>query len=393
MRLISADLVFTEAGKLEKDIVIEISEEGEILRVLNKSELAEASIEHYKGILCPGFINTHCHLELSHMLGKIDTGTGLLHFIGDVVRNRDAGETTIQNAIDSADKAMFEAGIQAVGDISNQKDTIEIKKKSQIRYANFIECFDFLQDDNAESEFSKYYEVYEHFKENLKEGDEISLVPHAPYSVSDTMYELINQENGSDRATISIHNQETQAEQDLFLSKSGGFLDFYGGFGVELPHFEASGHSSIIHAIDRMPSHNRNLFVHNTLTNKADIKATKEKLGEVFWATCPNANLYIENTLPNYQAFIDSDAIMTIGTDSLTSNWQLSVLEEMKTIKKYQSFVELEKLLSWATINGAKALGFDCELGSFKTGKAPGVVLIEGVDGENIDMATVKRLV
>ena len=391
MRFITADLLFTETNELEKGKVLELSDQGKILQVHSKNDLENAKVEHHKGILCPGFINTHCHLELSHMLGKIDSGTGLLHFIGDVVKTRGAAAEVIQNAISGADESMFEAGIQAVGDISNQKDTIDVKKKSQIRYYNFIECFDFLQDENAMKEFSKYQRVYDAFK--LKDGDQKSLVPHAPYSVSDRMYDLISAENGSEVKTISIHNQETQAEQQLFISKSGAFIDFYKGFGVGLDDFKASGNTSIFHAIERMPAHNRNLFVHNTLTSRDDIEVTNKKLSHVYWATCPNANLYIENTLPDYKIYIETNACMTIGTDSLTSNWQLSILEEMKTIQKYQSFVELETLLTWATINGAKALGFDNELGSFTPGKTPGILLLEGIDAQNIQNAKVKRLI
>ena len=113
-----------------------------------------------------------------------------------------------------------------------------------------------------------------------------------------------------------------------------------------------------------------------------------------FWATCPNANLYIENQLPNYQTFLDAGATVTIGTDSLTSNWQLSVLEEMKTISKYQSYVDFETLLKWATLNGAKALGFERTLGSLKVGKTPGINLIKNL-GKNWTLksnSSVKRL-
>ncbi|MCB0618825.1 MAG: amidohydrolase family protein, partial [Saprospiraceae bacterium] len=53
-------------------------------------------------------------------------------------------------------------------------------------------------------------------------------------------------------------------------------------------------------------------------------------------------------------------------TDSLTSNWQLSVLEEMKTIARYQSYVPFETLLRWATLNGAEALGYEAEIGSLE---------------------------
>ena len=74
---------------------------------------------------------------------------------------------------------------------------------------------------------------------------------------------------------------------------------------------------------------------------------------------------------------------MTIGTDSLSSNWQLSVWEEIKTIKKYNDFIPIEELLTWGTINGAKALGFDAEIGSFEKGKKPGIVHINYIPSDS----------
>jgi cytosine/adenosine deaminase-related metal-dependent hydrolase len=123
-----------------------------------------------------------------------------------------------------------------------------------------------------------------------------------------------------------------------------------------------------------MDPQQRTLFVHNTMSNQEDVAAAHNWSDNVYWATCPNANLYIENRLPDYGLFLEGGARMTIGTDSLSSNWQLSIWEEIKTIKKYNDYISLAELLKWATINGAMALGFDGELGSFAKGKRPGVV-------------------
>ena len=136
----------------------------------------------------------------------------------------------------------------------------------------------------------------------------------------------------------------------------------------------------------------KTLFVHNTLTTSEDIKAADAWSSNVYWATCPNANLYIENRLPNYQAFLDTQARMTIGTDSLTSNWQLSIFEEMKTIARFKSYVSFQTLLKWATINGAAALGYEQTLGSLEIGKTPGLVLLEGVDENNWQSGVIKRV-
>jgi cytosine/adenosine deaminase-related metal-dependent hydrolase len=126
-----------------------------------------------------------------------------------------------------------------------------------------------------------------------------------------------------------------------------------------------------------------------------DIQAAQRWGGDnVYWITCPNANLYIENRLPDYRHFIDTNANIAIGTDSLTSNWQLSILDEMKAIAKYQSYIPLEMLLRWATLNGAEALGFEDTLGSLVVGKTPGLNLLNiGKDFKLMDDTTVTKLV
>jgi len=381
MRKITADYIFTEKGELKDKLVITIDDAGIIQRIDAIDQHNVAEIEYHEGIIVPGFVNTHCHLELSHMKGKVDTGTKLIPFITNVVQQRAAEAIEIQEAISMADRAMYEGGIVAVGDICNKLDTVKCKNESPIRYYSFIEMFDFLQETAAEKTYQDYLPVYE--GQARESGNICSAVPHAPYSVSKSLFGKINALNKG-KGTISIHSQETPPENELFEDKSGAFLDFYGGFNIPLDDFEATGQHSIYYAMQNMDPECRTIFVHNTLNTAEDITAAQAwgKNG-VYWATCPNANLYIENRLPNYQLFIDAGAKMTIGTDSLTSNWQLSMLEELKTISKYQSYVPLTTLLTWATINGAEALQFEEDLGSISIGKRPGLVLMSGLSGEN----------
>ncbi len=390
MRKIAADWIFPISQSPIKDGVIVLDDNNKIVKLDKKANYQPDEMEVCEGVLCPGFINTHCHLELSHMKGRINTGTGLIPFISSVVQNREATDDIIQVAIDQADQEMYDGGIVAVGDITNQQDTLKKKRESKIRYYSFIEMFDFLQDKDAEETFNRFKIVYD----AATDLPEVACVPHAPYSVSKTLFQLINKTNKSSVQTISIHNQETPPENELFLKGTGGFVDFYGGFNISLEHFKATGQSAIHYAIANMDPQHRSLFVHNTLTTREDIQAAQHWSKAVYWATCPNANLYIENRLPNYQAFIDTEACMTIGTDSLTSNWQLSILEEMKTISRYQSYVSFETLLKWATLNGAKALGYDDKLGSLDIGKSPGINLLN--IGEELVLSRdteVKRLV
>ena len=378
MLKISADYIFPVSTTPIKEGVLILDDNGKILEISNRNDHDINTIAIHKGVLVPGFINTHCHLELSHMKGKVNTGTGLIDFIKNVVTQRDISKADILHAIEKADLEMQKEGIVAVGDISNTTDTAHTKEKSSIQYYTFVEMFDFLQEDNAKATFEQYQAVFE--GQSAGNGNEKRFVPHAPYTVSKNLFQYVRAQNIDD-STVSIHNQETPHEDNLFIKKEGGFLDFYGNFGIPLDKFKATGKTSIHYAMENMNPNCRTLFVHNTLTNSADIQAAQQWSKNAFWATCANANLYIENSLPDYQIFMDNKAKMTIGTDSLTSNWRLSILDEMKTISKYKSFIPFDTLLQWATLNGAEALGFDKNLGSFEIGKTPGVnVLNLGAD-------------
>jgi cytosine/adenosine deaminase-related metal-dependent hydrolase len=392
MRKLTADYVFPVVGTPVKEGVVVVDDQGFIQSIDAREAHDPVTLEVHRGVIVPGFINTHCHLELSHMKGRVDTGTGLLPFLQQVVKFRDIPMEEILDAIDRADKEMCEEGIVAVGDISNKTDTAACKAESPIRYYTFVEMFDFLQDSMAGQTFENYKEVYD--GQAAGNGNKKAAVPHAPYTVSPTLFEKINALNPDTNSTVSIHNQETVHENQFFLSKEGGFVDFYNAFGFSVEQLKPTGRPSIYYAMQHMNPACRTLFVHNTMTAAADIQAAQEWSDNVYWATCANANLYIENRLPNYKAFMDNGARMTIGTDSLTSNWQLSVLEEMKTIAKYQSYVPFETLLQWATLNGAEALGYEAELGSIEPGKAPGLNLLSIDESLKLEASTqVQRLV
>lgn len=398
MHKISADWVCPVSSEPIQNGIVVADDTGKIIGVERREQHDPSNLDIRRGVLVPGFVNTHCHLELSHMKGQVDTGTGLIPFIKGVVTKRHADAEFIAQAIQQAEEEMWAAGIVAVGDISNAVDTFKVKSKGRLRYYTFVEVFDFLQEPGAEKVMSDGTGVYEQI--DLAPGSARAMVPHAPYSVSKNLFHKIKAFNPPSGSTISIHNQETPPENELFRSKTGGFIDFYNNFGISLEAFEATGEPSIRYALQHLNPAHRTLFVHNTLTTRADIDAAHAWSESVFWASCPNANLYIENRLPDYQTFMDADARVTLGTDSLTSNWQLSILEEMKTIARFQSYVPFQTLLQWATLNGARALGFEDSLGSIEVGKRPGLLLLHGIENLSTDLqwklspnAAVERLI
>ncbi len=391
MRYLTADYVFPVALPPIKNGVVAVDDDGRIIGV-HSPQTIDHRVEEFKGILCPGFVNTHCHLELSHMKGAIPEKTGLAGFIKSFIAVRKTfSAEQIQKRIEAGEKEMLENGIVAVGDICNVSDTFQQKAKHNLKYYNFIEGFDFFP-ENTDAEIKRVNSVIEELIQLVSHAN-YSPVPHAPYSVSEKYFQTFSKY--STDKVLSIHNQESAEENRMFREKRGKIMELFSSFGMDFSNWKASGKNSLESYLGYLPTANNLLLVHNTFTNSDDLKFAEAYSKNIYWVTCPNANLYIENKLPDYHLFIEAGAKMTVGTDSLASNHSLSILDELKTIAHYFPEIKLETLLQWATLNGAKALQFQDALGSFEVGKKPGILLIENIDMEKCSLTSeskVKRL-
>ncbi len=356
-------------------------EYGQVIDIVPVAEAGD-SIEHFNGILSPGFINAHCHLELSHMKGRIPEKTGLVDFVFKVMAERHFTEAEILTAIEAAEKEMLQNGIVAVGDICNNAFTLAQKSKQQLRYYNFIETSGFPP-SAAAARFERSVGVYQQFAALFPQS---SLVPHAPYSVSPGLFALINAQAA--QKVLSIHNQETEAENEFFQNGGGDFSRLYNALGIDISFFKPSGKSSLQSFLPYLTNQRTLILVHNVCTTKEDVeflqRSTINGQRSTFFCLCPNANQYITGSLPDVDLLMSQQCDIVLGTDSLASNHQLNILEEMKTLQQHFPHITTATLLQWATINGARALQMDNELGSFEKGKRPGIVLIENTAHNNL---------
>lgn len=383
MKKFTADYVLTSNGNSIKNGSVIIDDKGKILKVENPENLSEKpnqetyanlKAEKLSGVICPGFINTHCHLELSYLKEKIPAGEGLIAFIKQVQKNRNADESAVIDAAAKADEEMQQNGIVAVGDISNSAVSVSVKTNSKLYYHNFIEVFGF-DPKNADAVFSNALAIQEQFKPMAT-----SITPHAAYSVSKELFKLIRKEAEFKNSVLSIHNQESDEENKLYRYKQGSFLDFYDQLGLDISYFKPQARNSLQSVIPILSNKQNVLMVHNTYTNMKDVYFTRRFDRKISWCFCPEANLYIENALPKVDLFTHHGFNITLGTDSLASNKSLCILKEMRILQENFPFLELENLVEWGTINGAKFLGIDREKGSIEEGKTPGLNLISGLD-------------
>ena len=318
------------------DTIIELTGSGAIVSVFNGPH-PEAVF--YDGILAPGFVNAHCHLELSHLKGIVPEHTGLIPFLKTIPLHRnDFSEDQKREARLSASDELIANGVVAVGDIANTTDTLDLRASGKLHVHTFVEAIGFL-DANAGKSFGYAVQSYNAFADQWQDDKLLrqSIVPHAPYSVSASLLKLIDAHNYN--GIISIHNQESNDENLFFIDKTGAIPDLLHALGIDDNSFKRSGKSSLQTYLEYFTPAHPVIFVHNTFTSAVDVAYARNHIDEHFWCLCPNANLYIENRLPDIGMLIQEGVSLCIGTDSLASNHQLCILSELYTIKQYHSML------------------------------------------------------
>jgi cytosine/adenosine deaminase-related metal-dependent hydrolase len=354
---------------LEEAAVLVISEKHELIEIINEKDVEAGKIEKLKGVITPGFINAHCHLELSHLKNKIPERTGLPAFGKQIMLQRNSQRTEeISEKINDADKEMREQGIVAVGDISNSDISFKIKSESKIKYHTFVELLG-LNPERAQSAFEAGISLMNTLRELGIDG---SLAPHAAYSTSLKLIEMISSFNLENKLPSSIHNQESEEETKFLNGEPSGFDELYRFLQMDIAWFKPPMKSSIQYYSGSL--HNQTtILVHNTFTSANDISLAKAK--NIYWCFCPSANLYIENKLPDYSLFMNEADKICLGTDSLASNHDLSIVKEANLVLANSNF-SVEQILASLTSVPAAALNFS-GLGHLKIGKNAGLNLVE----------------
>ncbi len=374
-RYLQAHLIHDGHRYLKEDTLV-VDTNGTIIDLVSHEAVDADHLEKLEGILCPGFVNAHCHTELSHLKGLIPEGDGLVNFVQSVLKLRGTISEVEKNiAITEAIESMYDEGIVAVGDICNTLDSMEAKAKSPIFFHNFFEVSGF---DPLVAR-----ERLEMMRKRKKAADDMalsncvnSLSPHALYSTSPELIRLIIQENPD---LISIHSQESLDENYLCQEKKGQFLALYKNLDINIDFYHPSGKTALQTLLPDISNARDVLLVHDIYTSAADLAALKKVRQENFkFVLCPKANLYIEDTLPDFNLLFENETDnICLGTDSLASNNKLSILDEIKTLLDREARLDLEQCLALATSHGARALGLSNQFGSFIRGKTPGINLIK----------------
>jgi cytosine/adenosine deaminase-related metal-dependent hydrolase len=344
--------------------------------------LPEAPSHALEGWLCPGMINAHCHTELSHLHGKLDEGTGLDAFIRSVGAQRAATPEEIVAASRKAMEMMVNWGVVGLGDICNTVHASTAPTGLPIEVHAFIELFAFLP-ERAPAVLANGYEKVKAFKSHA------SLTPHAPYSLSLPLMQGIAEWSLAHGGVLSFHNQESASEDELFRYKRGSMYDRLLSFGFDLSNWDAPGCTSLQYWLPKFPQDTPLILVHNTFTTAEDVAFAQALDTQLYWCLCPRANWFIERRVPPAEMLHKAGVQLLLGTDSLASNYNLNLLEEMIWLQTRFPMISTPELFRWACSNGAEAFGWH-HLGRLEAGKRPGIFLLEQTP--NLELNAQSRL-
>ena len=378
-RRVAAQYVYTlECEEPIMNGFVEFDEDGTIVRTGQCGD-GEQVME---GALVPGFVNAHCHLELSHLHKKFRKGTGMAGFIDQINALRDWASDDVKTELvrEWMDK-LWKDGVSAVADISNDASSFPVKQSSPIYTRTFLEVFG-TEPEDCEGVMESVRKL-----QNISEeyGIDAAPTPHSCYTMSPQLLSA-SSEAGLESGFLSYHSQESQEEEDLLISGTGAMAENRRRAGMSTP--PVTGESSLKYFIDRLadvkpaPHKEHVLLVHNVTLNQDDIDVAKKALENVYWAICPLSNIFIHNALPPVQLMRENGLKVCLGTDSLSSNDDLDMMAELICLHENFPDVPMAELFRWASLNGAEFLGKENVLGSFAEGRRPGIVLVSGLDDE-----------
>ncbi len=377
---IAASFVYTlDAKEPIRNGYVEYDDDGTVTGVGPCVDISSEECFH-DGALVPGFVNAHCHVELSHLHGKFRKGTGMAGFIDQINELRDwAGRDVKSSLVREWMDKMWADGVSAMADISNDDSSFEVKAAHPMYTRTFLEVFG-SEPHMCEGVMSDVTALNEQAD---RAGIDAAPTPHSCYTMSPQLLSA-SAAAGLEKGWLSYHSQESQEEEDLLISGSGAMYENRKRSGMSTP--PVTGESSLKYFLDRLatakpaPYDEHILLVHNVCLGQSDIDSAKKVMNNVYWAICPLSNIFIHNALPPVPLMRENRLDIMVGTDSLSSNDDLDMVKELYCLHENFPEVPMDELLRWASLNGARFLSKADVLGTLTPGKKPGIVLIDRLD-------------
>jgi aminodeoxyfutalosine deaminase len=376
MRVISARWVIPVERPLLAEGAIALEDDGTIRAVGPRDEVRRAAPdapeERAQGVLVPGLINAHCHLELSALADAVPGGAGLVPWARQLMKAvvETSHEARQQAALDAA-RAAVRLGTAAIGDVGNSLDAapaIGDAGMAGVLFHELVGSRETATGDALGDAARERDDASPHWPAAL----EYVPAPHAPYSVGADLFRRIFAAAAVAGRATSVHVAEDPDEIALLRDGTGRWPAVLRAMGVD-PSSRVPGRSPVAYLaqLGAFDGPAPPLLVHMVHADAEDRRLAAQAGATV--VLCPRSNLHIGGRLPDVTGLLEDGLTLAIGTDSLASAPDLSLWGEMATLAAHFPSVPGDVWIAAATRNGARALGLP-GLGTLMPGQRPGVL-------------------
>jgi cytosine/adenosine deaminase-related metal-dependent hydrolase len=337
---------------------------------------AGASVERISGVLLPGLVNAHAHVELSALRGKIAGGHGFVPWVDRMmaVRSSERPEDDA-DSIERAANEMQSSGTVAVGDVTNSLGAVHALARHGIGGIVFHEVFG-LDRERSLARLDAMAGDRAAFGRDWP-TDDLAYAP-APHTVYTTHPDAVRAALARARklgVRTSVHLAEHAAERHFLVHGEGPFFDFAARMRFRVESFPVPHKGPVEVAGDLGLLAPDVVLVHLTDARSQELERVAASGASV--VICPRSNLFIEVKLPPLLQMLELGMVPALGTDSLASNSSLDLLAEARALGDRFPTVPKVRLVEMATAAGARALGRD-DLGRLSKGRRPGVLAVTG---------------
>jgi 5-methylthioadenosine/S-adenosylhomocysteine deaminase len=334
-----------------------------------------------RSVLMPGFVNAHSHLELTFMRNKLSlTENNFLTWLLTLtqIRKQFSEEEIELSALLGAIEGI-KAGVTCFADVGNiAAASFKALKKLNLRGVVYQETNFSPLNSSASADFERLQEKFLTLKQNETELVRAGMSPHAPYTVSRKLFEKIAQYAIDEKVPIMIHAAESRDEISFLLKGEGVFAEIYkrGSYEWNPPRKRVILYLQETGILDARP-----LLAHCVHLTDEEIACIFEKKCKV--AHCPRSNARFGHGIAPLEKFLDTEVPCGIGTDSVISSGNSSILQEgavalllSRLYQERKRFIKPEEIIKLSTIGGAYALGLEDEIGSLEAGKQADIIAI-----------------
>ena len=352
------------------------------------------------GAIVPGLVNAHTHLEFSDLKQPLGgAGIEFTDWIRLIVARRNAASRPAQGADSPKSSAIalglaqsLESGVNAIGEIA----TMPFEKSDYVA-DHPISCLVFLEQlgrgvedcSQRESELTSFLNhvdpISAHKKLTGRDRGFVSLAygasPHAPYSVGTDLLQQIITQSQLHRIPVAMHLAETLAEREFVENTTGPFVELLKDFGIWNPAAFRNQLSNL--EILSLLAETKALVVHGNYLTDSELDFVAAKNDRLSIAFCPRTHAFFGHAIYPLEKMLARGINVCVGTDSLASNPDLRLLEDLKLIKSTFPQLDANMVLQMATINGARALGITKSHGTIATGKTAAISYVVHPDSTN----------